>query len=93
MLTTSEISQEGTAYTGATFKPWRTRAAPPPPAWSATARPAPYSSHMARNVPTIRATPKSKDAEPEASSPTPGVSLGTRTDAWADTETRWNHPK
>ena len=83
MLTSPDTTNAGIAYAGATLIPWRTRAPTPPPARSATARPPRYRIAIARNVPSIIASPTSAVT---ASPPSTEVRRVV-TAAW------WNHPK
>ncbi len=94
-LTSKEKRKQGTAYTGATFSPWRTRASPPPSARSATAFPAPYRSQTARNVPSIRASPtwNRMDAPPGSRPPVAGRSGIEMFGTLADCAMWWNQSK
>jgi hypothetical protein len=89
MVTSRDTRNGGIAYAGATFIPWRTRATTPlPPAPSATARPPLYRIAIARNVPSIIASPTFavRPASPPTRTPSTEVTRVV-TAAW------WNHPK
>ena len=88
MLTSPDTTSGGIAYAGATFIPWKTRAIAPPRAPSATARPPLYRIAIARNVPSIIASPTFavRPVSPPTRTPSTEVTRVV-TAAW------WNHPK